>query len=58
MSETHDYFLSAEAARERARTQGRREPGDPLTKEEERKAWYGPEDAEPKEREGDNDEEG
>lgn len=56
MSETHDYFLSAEAARERCRRKG---PHDnlPMTKEEERRAWYGPEDAEPKEQEGGEEEE-
>ncbi len=47
MSDTHDYFLSAEAARERCRQKG---PHDklPMTKEEERRAWYDPaDDAEP-----------
>lgn len=39
MSKTHDYFLEAEAARERCRKKG---PHDnlPMTKEEERRAYY------------------
>lgn len=43
MSKTHDYFLSAEAARERCRRKG---PHDnlPMTREEEIRASYDPSD--------------
>ena len=45
------WWLDREAGIERCRKKG---PNDnlPLTKEEEIRAWYGPEDAEPKEPEG------
>ncbi len=55
MSKTHDYFLEAEAARERCRKKG---PHDnlPMTKEEERKAWYDPTEDKPSEKPEEDDE--